>query len=81
MLILSLMDTITRQILDQAKAFCDRQGITQAQLSMDIFGHKAFFRRLDKGRGCHIGSYAKVQAHFASHGYDPDKRARDGAEA
>jgi len=69
---MSIMDTTTDKLLAQAAAFCDREGLSLAQLSEAVFGHKAFFRRLQRGNGCHMASFERVQRHFIKSGHDPD---------
>lgn len=78
MSIMSIMDTTTDKLLAQAAAFSDREGLSLAQLSEAVFGHKAFFRRLQTGKGCHTASYERVQRHFISNGYDPADLEREG---
>jgi hypothetical protein len=75
---MSIMDTTTDKLLAQAAAFSDREGLSLAQLSEAVFGHKAFFRRIQTGKGCHMASYERVQRHFIENGHDPAALERDG---
>lgn len=51
-----------------------------SELADAVLGDRTYFTRLnDERRGISSKSFDRFQAHFASHGYDPDELARAGA--
>lgn len=61
------------QLVRDATAFAEREGISLATLGDRVLNNSKFFDRLSGGASCTLASYERFYEHFRTRSFSPDK--------